>query len=61
MSVRLTIYCGSCNEVIGVYNDLIDEKYPFWCDGCGDYCRTGSYPWRITTEIITETSEQGET
>lgn len=49
--VRITV-TGDCGHVLGIYMDTISEKYPFYCEKCEDYNRTGSYPWEATTEIL---------
>lgn len=50
--VRLDVHCGEgCGTHLGTWYDTIDEKYPFWCDNCGDYSRKGSYPWKLTATI----------
>lgn len=47
----ITVTC-ECGEVIFEGTDTIEEKYPFWCDNCEDYKRTGKYPWTLKTRIM---------
>lgn len=48
--VKITVTCDS-GHVIGTWTDSIEEKYPFWCEECGDDKRMTKYPWKLTTEI----------
>lgn len=50
--VLIRVYLGCGTEL--TFKDCIEEKYPFWCDDCGDYHREGKYPWKLETEIIEE-------
>jgi hypothetical protein len=50
MSIRLTVRCGTCKEIVDVFLDKIEEKYPFWCPSCEEYCREGRFPWALTAE-----------
>lgn len=61
--VRITV-TGDCGHILGVYSDAIKEKYPFWCDKCQEDKRLGSYPWKLTTELVyypTATAETRQT
>lgn len=54
--VRITVTCDT-GHVIGTWTDTIEEKYPFYCEECDSVDwdadkRTGKYPWKLTTEII---------
>lgn len=49
--VKMTVTCAS-GHVVGTYTDEIAEKYPFYCEECGDTLH-GRYPWKITAEIVT--------
>lgn len=48
--VIIEVTCNDCLNVIGTYENTIDEKYPFWCAHCEDTTR-GKYPWSIGTRI----------
>lgn len=48
----IAIYC-SAGHLVGTWVDTIEEKYPFWCEQCGEYARDGKYPWRLVTDIVT--------
>jgi hypothetical protein len=50
-SVRI-IVTGDCGHVLFTGMDVVQEKYPFWCDVCGEYKRDGKYPWVLTTKVM---------
>jgi len=55
MTVILTVTCAA-GHIVGTYEDIIEEKYPFWCQECDDFwgggdLRQNSHPWKITTEV----------
>ena len=49
--VRITV-TGDCGHVLFEGLDVVEEKYPFWCEICEEYRRDGKYPWRLTTEVL---------
>lgn len=49
--VRMTV-TGDCGHVLGTWDGKIEEKYPFWCEQCGEDKRSGRYPWTITADIV---------
>lgn len=49
--VKLTV-TGDCGHVLWTGFDVIEEKYPFWCDECENYRREGRNPWKLATEIV---------
>ena len=56
--VLMKIHCGG-GHIAAEYKDVINEKYPFWCQACDDEgldpdLRSGKYPWSLTSEIIDE-------
>lgn len=56
-SVRITV-TGDCGHVLGTWTDTIEDKYPFYCEECDLDKRTGKYPWKLTTEIITPEAQR---
>lgn len=53
MRVKITVTCEAEKHEVGVWFDRIEEKYPFYCDQCGDDLRqSGSWPWVLTTEVV---------
>lgn len=50
-TVQITVTC-ECGEILGVWENVIDERYPFWCEACDEYKRGGRYPWKLTTEVL---------
>jgi hypothetical protein len=49
--VKLTV-TGECGHVLWTGFDVIEEKYPFWCEECDDMRREGRYPWKLASEIV---------
>jgi hypothetical protein len=47
--VVITVICDN-GHVVGQWANVIEEKYPFYCDQCDDQLN-GSYPWQIVTRI----------
>lgn len=56
--VRLDVTCGRCERVLGTWHDEINEKYPFWCENCGDSTSGGKHPWKLIATIETSAAEQ---
>lgn len=50
MRIFLDVFCGNCEKLIGVYENGIAEKYPFWCQHCQDSTE-GKYPWWIKPRV----------
>ena len=56
VKITVTMDCGHKLEFV----DTIEDKYPFYCDECELDHRTGRYPWKLSTKIVTEQAEQAE-
>jgi hypothetical protein len=58
--VKITV-TADCGHVVFEGYDSIAEKYPFWCDECGEDRREGKYPWSLAAQIVYEPGRYEDT